>query len=171
MPALLPTPYSPNNQSGQSLTINTSPLAPTYPRKIFQTPWNTFGLSRKYLAHEPPRHDPDDHVVLTDLIDNATNEKGLETFATPSSFHPYPNKNSFLLGDWFWCGGSQKSQESFHALIDIVGNPDFNPADVRHTQWDQINTILGECAFEGDEWEDEDAGWLKTPITINVPIP
>lgn len=86
------------------------------------------------------------------------------------SFYPYPNKNSFLIGDWYWCDGIQKSQESFRHLIDIVGNPEFNPADVRHTNWSQINEVLGGNEFNGEEWEDEEAGWQKTPVTISIPI-
>lgn len=109
-------------------------------------------------------------MTLSDLIDDKVGQEDPESCITPS-IYPYPNINSFLLGDWFWHGSIQKSQESFQTLIDIVGSPDFNPADVRHTQWGQINKVLGECAFDSDEWEDEDAGWLRTPVTISVPIP
>lgn len=108
-------------------------------------------------------------MVLEDLVEDEIHLERLES--TPFSFFPYPNQNSFLLGDWFWCGGVQKSQESFKDLITIVGSPDFNPADVQHTRWDQINSDLGKTEFQGEEWEDEDAGWLKSPVTISVPIP
>lgn len=109
-------------------------------------------------------------MALIDLVDDETDEERLESHARPS-FHPYPNKNSFLLGDWFWCDGVQKSHESFKKLLDIVGSPDFHPSDVRHTQWDQINKVLGGCDFDGEEWEDEEMGWMKSSVTIRVPIP
>jgi hypothetical protein len=50
--------------------------------------------------------------------------------STENDFHPYPNKNSFLLGNWYWNGGIQKLQESFHKLLSIIGNPDFRTDDV-----------------------------------------
>jgi hypothetical protein len=89
-----------------------------------------------------------------------------------NSFHPYPNRSSFELGHWYWNGSVQKSHQSFRELIDIVGRPDFDSDDVRSTQWDKINSRLGASTQdeEGDEWEDEDAGWNKTQVTITVPF-
>lgn len=148
--------------------------------RIFQTQWNIFGLSRKFVGKEPPFHDPEDFVGLDDLTDA---EIGLDT--TPEdteeladndalppkpSFYPYPNENSFLLGDWYWSDGVQKSQQSFRRLINIVGDPEFNPADVRDTNWAQINETLGGNEQAKEEWEDEEMGWMRTPVTISVPI-
>lgn len=86
-------------------------------------------------------------------------------------FYPYPNENTFLLGDWYWAGG-QKSQESFHDLINIVGSPTFRPEDVREVSWGKINSILACDLNEVDdpEWLDETAGWKRTPISISVPF-
>jgi hypothetical protein len=88
------------------------------------------------------------------------------------TFGPYPNENSFLLGDWYWNHGAQKSQKSFKELVDIVTSPGFKSEDVRHTRWSAINKTLGLADFddEGGEWEDEDAGWKRTPIAIDVPF-
>jgi hypothetical protein len=88
------------------------------------------------------------------------------------SFHPYPNRSSFELGHWYWNGGVQKSQQSFKELVDIVGRPDYDPDDVRNTPWDKINSQLGASTEveDRDEWEDEDAGWRKTQVTIEVPF-
>jgi hypothetical protein len=91
-------------------------------------------------------------------------------------FAPYPNENSFLLGDWYWNHGIQKSEESFRSLLRIVGDSRFRPEDIRHTRWNQINTSLASNDFDGNDgtgdpvWLDEDAGWKKTPITIPVPF-
>jgi hypothetical protein len=88
-----------------------------------------------------------------------------------SSFDPYPNEASFKLGHWYWNDSVQKSQQSFKELLDIVGRPDYDPNDVQHTQWDKINSQLGSSVSdEGEEWEDEDAGWHKTQVTIDVPF-
>jgi hypothetical protein len=39
--------------------------------------------------------------------------------------------------------------------------------------WNEINSKLGAYEYDqGDieEWEDEDAGWKRTPVFINVPF-
>ena len=88
------------------------------------------------------------------------------------TFNPYPNENSFLLGDWYWNHGAQKSQKSFKELVEIVSSPKFKPEDVRHNRWSAINKTLGLADFDdkGEEWEDEDAGWRRSPIAIDVPF-
>jgi hypothetical protein len=87
-------------------------------------------------------------------------------------FGPYPNKNSLLLGDWYWNHGAQKSQKSFQDLINIVASPDFKSEDIRHTCWSAIDKILGVANFDDkeSEWENEDAGWMRSPIAIDVPF-
>jgi hypothetical protein len=91
-----------------------------------------------------------------------------------SPFYPYPNETSFRLGEWFWQGSGQKSRASFRDLVGIVGNDDFCPEDVRHTKWDQIDTMLAFNDFDGEEqggeWMAEDAGWKKQSICISVPF-
>ncbi|KAG0691487.1 hypothetical protein DFH29DRAFT_1010947 [Suillus ampliporus] len=54
-----------------------------------------------------------------------------DTMEAPDTFHPYPNKSSFLLGDWFWNGGIQKSHKSFEELLRIIGDADFRSEDIR----------------------------------------
>ena len=112
-----------------------------------------------------PEHDPEENITPNDLSDIA--------IAAPASktcqpFYPYPNRSSFLIGNWFWNGGVQKSQESFKDLLDIIANPEFSPADIRNTKWDRIDRVLGSDASERD-WLDEDAGWTMTPVTFSVP--
>ena len=161
---------------------------------MFRTPRNIFGLLRQYCSDKPPSHDPEENVDLTDLTDNPTDADG-----TPqpqgSDFHPFPNKSSFLLGEWYWNGGVQKSCESFNELLSIVGHPDFRPEDIQRTKWSRIDAVLAKNDFdekkirtqnrggsgsvsrnnvmdndEDAEWVDEDAGWQKTPIRISVPF-
>jgi hypothetical protein len=87
-------------------------------------------------------------------------------------FYPYPDQSSFKLGHWYWNSSVQKLHQSFKELLDIVGQPDFDPDDVQCTHWDKINLQLGASIDnEGEsEWEDEDAGWCKTPIVIKIPF-
>jgi hypothetical protein len=133
--------------------------------RTFTTSRNIFGLSRRYYAKEMPTHDPEDEISLQDLSNIPVH--GGPPDSASRMFYPYPNRSAFRLGDWFWNGGVQKSQASFRELIDIIGDPEFQPADVRDTQWDQINKEL--ATDEEGEWLDEDASWTRTPVTISVP--
>jgi hypothetical protein len=81
-------------------------------------------------------------------------------------FYPYPNHSAFQLGDWYWNGGAQKSQASFKDLVDIVGHPEFSPSDIQRVHWDHVDKLLA----DDDEWKDDDAGWMTTPVTIDVPF-
>ena len=149
-------------------------------RKIFKTPRNIFGLFRKYLSDKLPSHDPEEHVMLQDLSDHDVTQPGADLPPRKrNAFHPYPNKNSFLLGDWYWNRGSQKSKEGFKELITIVGSADFKPEEVLQTSWEKVNAILGQSEIDAisaredgneEDWMDEDAGWKKTPIRISVPF-
>jgi hypothetical protein len=134
------------------------------PRRIFQTPHNVFGLSRRYEATELPSFDAEEQMALEDLSDIPVYSNSSEV----KSFYPYPNRSAFALGNWHWNGGAQKSQACFRELIDIIGDPEFQSADVRSINWDQINEVLGTEEDTG-EWLDEDAGWTHTPVTISVP--
>ena len=159
----------------------------------FRTPRNVFGLFRQYNSVELPLHDPEEQIEWQDLCDQSVNHSDLSarstsphdpptdaghTAAEPQDdrnpFHPYPNENSFLLGDWYWNHGIQKSRDSFRALLGVVGSPKFSPDDVRATKWNNIDKTLGENDFDEDdvdgEWMDEDAGWTRTPIHITVPF-
>jgi len=170
--------HSPSTSStlGQKSSIHSLGLRV---RRMFRTPRNIFGLCRQYFSEELPSHDPEEHITLQHLSDEATPVAvaSLQPHETANTFLPYPNENSFLLGDWYWNRGIQKSLQSFRELLTIVGRREFHPEDVRHTKWDQINSQLASNDFdersnieEGAEWTDEDAGWRKTPITISVPF-
>jgi len=94
------------------------------------------------------------------------------------SYYPYPNRSSFLLGEWYWNDGANKSQSSFKHLLGIVGHSDFQPRDLAEVNWKRVDAQLGgesrDACDEGDEggWEDEPTvgDWVKTPIKINVPF-
>lgn len=134
-------------------------------RQVFTTERNIFGLFRRYEASTLPTNDPEENVSLNELSDIPTKSSTSESPLT--SFYPYSNRSSFLLSDWYWNGGVQKSQSSFKDLVDIIVNPEFKPAEIKETRWDRINHILG--SNDGQEWLDADAGWTNTPVTINVP--
>jgi Plavaka transposase len=133
-------------------------------RRIFRTPGNIFGLSRQYEATDLPSYDPEEHTSSQDLSNIHVSANASEF----EGFYPYPNGTAFALGDWFWNGGAQKSQSSFNKLMDIIGDPQFQPADVQNVNWAQINKELG-TDDDDKEWLDDDAGWTRTPVTISVP--
>ncbi|KAH7917056.1 hypothetical protein BV22DRAFT_1135740, partial [Leucogyrophana mollusca] len=159
-----------------SVAVPSTTLALRY----FRTRPNLFGLFRRYHGNHFPTHDPEEALTLEDLTLMQTTPA--DTGACISSerlllesphhddgaFYPYPNVSSFLLGDWYWNQGLQKSKESFKDLLRIIGNPAFRPEDITSTRWDLINTRLGNSA--NDDADDnspfEGAGWKKTAVTI-----
>jgi hypothetical protein len=147
--------------------------------KYFRTAQNLFGLCRKQYTTEHPSHDPEDHVTPQDLYEAGTNVILLADKLPPlgdQSFYPYPNQNSFSLGDWYWNQGIQKSQEGFRKLIDIIGDPDFKPGDIHFANWTKINVVLAENVDDDDHcssdhrWLGDDIGWKHTAISISVPF-
>jgi hypothetical protein len=172
-PAALPPPEQSDATGGCIATLPESPkISPAItdnaqiavrPRRILRSPQNPFGLFRQYHASDFPSHDPEEFVTPNDMWDASC------ATSTQIAFGPYPNQSSFLLGEWFWGEGVQKSRRSFKELVDIIGDPGFNVADIRETKWDRIDYLLGS---EHDElWMDEpDANWIRTPVTILVPF-
>lgn len=135
-------------------------------RHVLKSPYNKFGLFRQYYAVDYPTHDPDAEAKLSDVPNSAKSG-----FSSATLFRPYPNKNAFLLGEWYWNSGIQNSKESFKQLINIVSNQSFDPADVRNIRWDSLNKNLGESSNPDDIWLDEpDAGWTEAKITLSIPF-
>lgn len=138
------------------------------------TPKNKFGVFRRYHAAAFPSHDPESLVDL-ERLSNIPKPPPVPHPTTSdndlSAFYPYTNKSAFLLGDWYWNHGVQKSQDSFKRLLEIVGSPTFSPADVNETNWDSVNKQLATNEWDEGEWVDEDAGWQRSSVTIQVPFP
>lgn len=169
---ILPTP--PPSLQPQPLPLVENPSTrPALILKYFQSPRSIFGLRRKYYATESPVHDPEELVTLDDLSSAQPTVPGAVPTPDKDGYLPYPNRSSFLLGDWYWSDGVQKSKQSFKRLLDIVGEPSFSPSDVRNTPWNTIDTTLGSSEKDEShdgEWLDADAGWTRTPIKISVPF-
>jgi hypothetical protein len=138
---------------------------PTGVRNFFATQRNKFGLFCQYCTEEPPSHDPKEHVTLDDLREAPVDEE-VQLDVSGQDYYPYPNRNAFRLGDWYWNGGAQKSQASFKELVDIVGDPTFRPDDIRNARWDHVHHVLA----DEEGWFEDDAGWEKTPVSISIPF-
>ena len=165
--AALP-PMSMLDLSPQLQSPSLRSIGPQNRLKLLKSPANTFGLVRKYRAASFPSHDPEvegDIIDLSDVLsDHRESDSGLSVYL------PYPNENAFLLGEWFWNDCVQKSKESFKRLVDIVSRLEFKPEDIRDISWDSINGELGGSCLS-DEWFDEpDAGWTQTTVTISIPF-
>ena len=133
--------------------------------RTFKTPRNIFGLSRLFYGREMPSDDTEAEITLQDLSNISVDRDPLNS--TPPTFYPFPHRSAFAMGDWFWNGGVQKSLRSFRELMDILSDPEFNLEDVQGVNWDQVNNLL--AMDDEGEWVDEDAGWMRTPVTISVP--
>lgn len=88
-------------------------------------------------------------------------------------FHPYPNKSSWCIWNWYWNQGAQKSKQSFKRLVEIITSADFWTKDLHHVKWTAIDCQLGShdpCQADPDsgEWQTEDSGWMWRSITISV---
>lgn len=154
-------------------TVQTVPLAipqiqtPPLSRQTLVSDRNNFGIFRQYRGTTFPSHDPD---AETQLCDISNSETRIEQTSV-SLFQPYPNQTAFLLGEWYWNSGVQKTQEGFRKLIDIICDKSFDPADVTNVPWHSINKGLADSLGSKDIWlDEEDSGWKETVITIPIPF-
>ena len=138
---------------------------------------NSFGLSHWYYGDQFPTHDPEDatmlqHLTLTlPVVDDCGSAGHPAESRDPALFYPYLNRLSYLLGDWYWNGGIQKSKESFRVLIKIVGTSGFQPENVNTMHWDSINAQLRAGPKEtGPGQSFEGASWTKSAVNIKVPF-
>lgn len=162
LPQPLPSvPTNHINESSDSLPPHhTQSLEPLPP---FRTPRNVFGLLRQFFSPNPLSHDPEEAITLEDIsaISAGTRETSLFSKVVPvdgvidaaSPYYPYPNRSSLELGNWYWNGGVQKSQQSFNDLINIVTDSNFDPDGVRTTPWGKINSTLGQNDYEDSKEE------------------
>ena len=161
------------NQTNNVLCSAPASLAAPRPiLKLLTSPRNDFGLFRQYNAVDFPSHDPEAEAQLSDISNSPPDDQNSRSLSK-SLFQPYPNRNAFLLGEWYWNGGTQKTKECFKKLTDIICDQSFDPADIKGISWDSLNNSLGASSDESPEslWFDEpDAGWTQTQITLPVPF-
>ncbi|KAG2059465.1 hypothetical protein BDR06DRAFT_979974 [Suillus hirtellus] len=117
---------------------------------FFRTLPNVFRLLHQYHSSHLPTHDPEEESQDLSMHARVIQH---DTMEAPKTFFPYLNRSSFLLCDWFWNGGIQKSQKSFKELLWIISDADFCAEDAE----------VHNMSFEG-------AGWKKTSISIKIPI-
>ncbi|KAF8835994.1 hypothetical protein BDN67DRAFT_911979, partial [Paxillus ammoniavirescens] len=159
------SPSAPGDRPAMSPSQSGRGMSPSVQCQRIKTQQNKFGVFRIYDMETLPSHDPEDlSSILPPVLQNGTSPIPNDN----NPFHPYPNENSLLLGNWYWNHGSQKSRETFKQLLEIVGSPNFRPEDVRDTRWFVINHQLVTGAARG--LSDDPFGWNKTTVTISVPF-
>lgn len=163
------------------------PSLPKQPPPVVVTQTNSFGLFRLYDEGSTPINDPEDQSgCAMDPLGSRTKSGPVIALQSDSAdtFHPYPNENSWRIGDWYWNHGAQKSKKGFENLLKIIGAADFRSEDLRHTNWYAIDRELG-CLDVGSsdsheassshgsnsqDWLPEGDGWMRRSITISVPF-
>ncbi|KAG2063716.1 hypothetical protein BDR04DRAFT_1131029 [Suillus decipiens] len=79
-----------------------------------------------------------------------------------SSKLPSHNPEEYL-GNWYWNQGVQKSQGDYMKLMEILSSSTFKATNLSMNNYDKEDG-------DREEWEDEDAGWKSTPVSIQVPF-
>lgn len=180
LPPDVPPALAPDMQIAPSLTPDMQTVPGPQPsthhaiRRVLKSPRNIFGLYRQYFSDKFPSHDPDAELSVCDLSDIVENSDAtLSTSADEEtgSYGPYPNHSAFALGEWFWNNGAQKSKSDFKCLVGIITDPAFRTEDIQGLNWDRIDHQLGDSGSDLDWIEEPDAGWIRTPATIQVPFP
>ncbi|EFI26951.1 ubiquitin and ribosomal protein S27a [Coprinopsis cinerea okayama7 len=156
--------------------------------QVHRTSSNKFGLYREFFGLGLPKHDPDSFLDIQELgdgpldpaLDEVTHDDAPHQ-GTADSYHPYPNRSSFELSEWFWGGqSSTNSLARFDALTKVVGDPEFVPADIRATNWAKLHRLLPHAKTIGldegvpdeNDWvDDTNCDWVESKITIEVPFP
>lgn len=152
--ALPPNPSDPAERSDPHPTGDSSP-----PATATQTVADSFGIYRTYR-----------HPISTIRSTGSQPDKAAPEPPNTTSFWPYPNISSFLLGNWFWRGGG-KSRADRDALVkDVLLHPKFVIDDIRGVNFNSIDdtlAVLGNAAESNPTLPD---GWSKTPLSVSVPI-
>ncbi|KAG6912288.1 hypothetical protein DXG01_015680, partial [Tephrocybe rancida] len=90
---------------------------------VIDTPINAFGVFRRFTRPGNTamnQHDPEGSTSLSTMSD-------IRFQMANDAFSPFPNKNTFLLLNWYWNRGAQKSKADFRRLLRIIGSDKFNP--------------------------------------------
>jgi hypothetical protein len=145
------------------------PTCPVPSSTIKTTDKSEFGLYKRFSSLEERPLDPDASLQPQDFCDFAPS---VEEASKPDNLYPFPNRNTFLLGEWRASEGDGKSRDGFARLLEIISSETWDPKDVRGLNWTKINNLLAELTVidDGEQgWADESA-WRMSTVSINVPF-
>ncbi|OBZ77444.1 hypothetical protein A0H81_01956 [Grifola frondosa] len=160
--------------------------APEDPPMHFDTKPNSFGLYKCY-TRQPPL-DPDARIDLVQLCDaptltsshiSSTRRAPLQSRTNPGStastsesehppFAPFENITTFRMMNWQYNDLNTKSQANLMSIIDIMQEPDFDPAHLRNfsvtCELARLDAYGKTCSpFSADD------GWLDGSVQIRLP--
>ena len=187
-PGTCPTAANPSVTSNDQFSsredgLDQSAELPSQRYAVVATKVNSFGLFRLYDENSIPSTDDPEDQSRADPLPTIRFKTPKISQPLPSSmnlFYPYPNENSWCISDWYWNKGTQKSQNRFKKLMEIITSPNFRTEDLYHTNWTAIDHQLGsletvhgpsQAAPDLEEWQTEGDGWMQRDITISVPFP
>ncbi|KAH6905405.1 hypothetical protein BKA70DRAFT_1431025 [Coprinopsis sp. MPI-PUGE-AT-0042] len=130
------------------------------------TKQNEFGLYKHYQSPELHPYDPEAFLHLGNFCNTPPQHKDP---SHPDNYYPFPNRNAFFLGEWRASDDNGKSRAGFAKLLQIIGSPDWNPADICGVDWAKIDNALSSLATDNkdDAWVDESA-WRTSTVTIGL---
>lgn len=144
-------------------------------RDSFRTTVNRFGVLREYLHR--PSYDPDASVKPEDLAnfkvppDSTAHLPDAQPnlgFLPP---WPFKNMSRYLLMNWYQTGSSQKTEQELNRLVkDVIGNPEFNVADLAGFSASRENKQLDNAGVVA-EAPFLDDGWREVTVEIEIPVP
>jgi Plavaka transposase len=141
----------------------------TWRKRWWKSVRNMFSLWRRYYGEQPPARDPEGAITSEDLDDSKTPRNPQDPEATiPDPCGPCHNISSLLLADFWWNSENEKSKAELSKLLHVLKDPDFSLEDAISTDWGKLESTLRDSG-DGDGWFD-DAGWITTEISIEVPF-
>lgn len=145
-----------------------------------ETSKNGFNLYKTYWTLETHPHDPELFLSNSDFQESRGASpiapQSTEDATTTNPYHPFPNWSSFKLGEWYWSDDGGKSRQSFQRLVNLIGDEDFIPQEIRRTNWKKIDSLLASSEFEDDFsredgiWERDGSSWKTVSIPVAVPF-
>ncbi|TEB18673.1 hypothetical protein FA13DRAFT_1719668 [Coprinellus micaceus] len=145
-----------------------------------ETSKNGFNLYKTYWTLETHPHDPELFLSNSDFQESRGASpiapQSTEDATTTNPYHPFPNWSSFKLREWYWSDDGGKSRQSFQRLVNLIGDEDFIPQEIRRTNWKKIDSLLASSEFEDDFsredgiWERDGSSWKTVSIPVAVPF-
>lgn len=135
----------------------------------YVTPKDTFGRYRVYMG--TPQSIPDSGNELDsmsnvpEVADAAADPSIHVPTSSATAVYPCPNISSFLLQDWHWNGGAQKSQASRASLInDVLLDPRFSTEDLKGINWRQLDDNLRTSTSNSNG-----PAWSVHSVNVSIP--
>ena len=146
-------------------TLQPTPRIQLLVRQTYSQNHDAFGLSCSYKG--VPSSVPDNPDASLYIPGYSHPVRHREPRTIKEIVSPYPNLSSFLFNHHFWMTGTSKSRNDWDALQALITCSDFNPDDLKDTNFHQIEEELRGHSSH-NSWEQEQ-GWRTTKIHVGIP--